>query len=188
MWVLCIFHLSLLSFTFFLHSLLTRRCGCSFPRDHQPCFHLEEVDYMRSSIEEIIGVDYVGETSKSEPECTFSPDSWLPRNAGRGFTDLLLLSHSAAADSLVTSPAFWFWTHRPKPGFEKQMLDFNTNNSKEVGPAVCRALLMKSRAWNGLLRNFTVMQPDYQNSKYIKCWILNKPAGRDQLGEPRQCG
>lgn len=146
------------------------------PGDHQHCFPLEEVDYEKQ-----------GETSKSEPECRLSPDSWLPRNAGRGFTDLLLLSHSAAADSLVTSPAFLFWTHRLKPVFEKQMLDFNTNNSKEISPAVCQALLVKSWAWNGLLRNFTVMQPDYQNSKYIKCWILNKPAGRG-LEAPRQCG
>lgn len=112
-----------------------------------------------------------GETSKSEPACRLGPDSWLPRNAGRRFSDLLLLSLSAAADS----------------GFEKQMLDFSTNNSKEVGPAVCRSLLVKSWAWNGLLRNFTVVQPDYQDSKYIKSWILNKPTGR-VCEEPRQCG
>lgn len=103
-----VFHLSHLSFTLFLCSVMQHSpslpgdIAAASPGDHQPCFHLEEVDYVR----ETIGVDYMGETSKSEPECIFIPDSWLPRNAGRGFTDLVLLSYSATSDSLVTSPAF----------------------------------------------------------------------------------
>lgn len=102
MWFLWVFHLSLLSFISFLPSVVQQSPSlpgdmAAFPSgDHQHCFPLDEVDYMRN----------MGETSRSEPECIFNPDSWLPRNASRGFTDLLLLSYSAAADSLATSPAF----------------------------------------------------------------------------------
>lgn len=78
---------------------------------------------------------------------------------------------------LATPLTFWFWTHMCKPGFEKQMLDFKTNKSKEVGPAIYRALLMKSLASDELLRNFTVMGARLPESKIHDCWILNKSTG-----------